>query len=61
MDDSYYNDSTDDDGTGGYWDREFDEDSDDEYDAIKDWAAMTGQSKDTVYRTRMAGGYGPRR
>lgn len=44
-----------------YWDREFDEDSDDEYDAIKDWAAMTGQSKDDVFNQRMSGQLGPRR
>jgi len=44
-----------------YWDREFDDDSDDEYDAIKDYAAMTGQDKDTVFRDRMAGRYGRRR
>jgi len=55
----------DDDGGGDegddYWDREFDDDSDDEYDAIKDYAAMTGQDKDTVLRDRMAGRYGRRR
>ena len=56
----------DDDDDGGdedddYWDREFDDDSDDEYDAIKDFAAMTGQDKDTVLRDRMAGRYGRRR
>ena len=44
-----------------YWDRDFDPDSDDEYDAIKDYAAMTGQHKDTVFRDRMAGRYGRRR
>ena len=48
-------------GDGDYWDREFDDDSDDEYDAIKDFAAMTGQDKDTVFRDRMAGRYGRRR
>jgi hypothetical protein len=45
---------------GDYWDREFDEDSDDEYDAIKDYAAMTGQDKEDVFRDRMAGRYGRR-
>jgi hypothetical protein len=54
-------DDEDDDDRGGYWDREFDEDSDDECDAIKDWAAMTGQSTATVFRDRMAGRYGRRR
>jgi hypothetical protein len=55
----YYNDGGDEDDD--YWDREFDDDSDDEYDAIKDYAAMTGQHKDTVLRDRMAGRYGRRR
>ena len=53
-------DDDDDDNRGGYWDRKFDPDSDDECDAIKDWAAMTGQSTATVLRDRMAGVYGNR-
>jgi hypothetical protein len=43
-----------------YWDREFDEDSDDEYDAIKDWGLMTGQSYESVARQRRAGTLGRR-
>lgn len=53
-------DNDDDDNRGGYWDREFDDDSDDECDAIKDYAAMTGQSTAAVLRDRMAGVYGNR-
>lgn len=53
-------DDEDDDDRGGYWDRDFDDDSDDEYDAIKDYAAMTGQSTATVFQNRMAGVYGNR-
>ena len=43
-----------------YWDRDFDDDSDDEYDAIKDWAAMTGQSTDEVLHQRRNGELGRR-
>jgi len=44
-----------------YWDREFDEDSDDEYDAIKDWGLMTDQTYESVARQRQAGTLGRRR
>ncbi len=35
-----------------YWDRDFDDDSDDEYDAIRDWALMTGQTYREVDQQR---------
>lgn len=54
-----YSFDTDDDAD--YWDRDFDDDSDDEYDAIKDWALMTDQTYDQVARQRQAGTLGPRR
>ena len=41
-----------------YWDRDFDEDSDDEYDAIRDWALMTGQTYDAVNEQRKDGTLG---
>ena len=40
---------------------EFDDDSDDEYDAVKDYAAVTGRDKMDVLRDRMAGRLGRRR
>jgi hypothetical protein len=62
MNEGHWDDDDGDDGGGDdYWDRDFDDDSDDEYDAIKDYAAMTGQDRDTVHRDRMAGRYGRRR
>ena len=51
----------DDDDRDEYWGRHFDEDSDDEYDAIKDWGLMTGQTYDQVARQRQDGTLGPRR
>lgn len=50
----------DDDDRDEYWDRHFDDD-DDEYDAIKDWGQMTGQTYDQVARQRQDGTLGHRR
>ena len=44
-----------------HFDREFDDDSDDEYDAIKDYAAVTGRDKMDVFHDRMSGRLGRRR
>jgi hypothetical protein len=44
-----------------HFDREFDDDSDDEYDAMKDYAAVSGRDFDDVYRDRMSGRLGRRR
>jgi len=45
-----------------YWDRDFDDDSDDEYDAIRDWALSTDQTYDEVEEQRKNGTLGrPRR
>jgi hypothetical protein len=41
-----------------YWDRDFDDDSDDEYDAIRDWALMTGQTYREVDQQRKDGTLG---
>ena len=41
-----------------YWDRDFDEDSDDEYYAIRDWALMTGQTYREVDQQRKDGTLG---
>ena len=52
----------DDDEEDVYWDRDFDDDSDDEYDTMKDWALMTGQSYESVAQQRKEGTLGrPRR
>lgn len=40
---------------------DFDDDSDDEYDAVKDYAAVTGRDKMDVLRDRMGGRLGRRR
>ena len=40
---------------------EFDDDSDDEHDAMKDYAAVSGRDFGDVYRDRMAGRLGRRR
>ena len=44
-----------------HFDRDFDDDSDDEYDAMKDYAAVSGRDFDDVYRDRMSGRLGRRR
>ena len=44
-----------------HFDREFDDDDDDEYDAMKDYAAVSGRDFDDVYRDRMSGRLGRRR
>jgi hypothetical protein len=45
-----------------YWDRDFDDDSDDEYDAIRDWALSTDQTYSEVDEQRKNGTLGrPRR
>ena len=44
-----------------HFDREFDDDGDDEYDAMKDYAAVSGRDFDDVYRDRMSGRLGRRR
>ena len=41
--------------------RKFDPDSDDEFDAMRDYAGVTGQDFDDVYRDRMSGRLGRRR
>jgi hypothetical protein len=51
----------DDDAARDHFDRDFDDDSDDEYDAIKDYAAVTGRDKMDVYHDRMSGRLGRRR
>ena len=50
-----------DDAERDHFDRDFDDDSDDEYDAMKDYAAVTGQDFEDVYRDRMSGRLGRRR
>lgn len=50
-----------DDAERDHFDRDFDDDSDDEYDAIKDYAAVTGRDKMDVLRDRMGGRLGRRR
>lgn len=49
-----------DDDENDYWDRDFDDDSDDEYDAVKDWGLMTGQTTEEVLRQRRNGELGRR-
>lgn len=51
----------DDDDARSHFDRDFDDDSDDEFDAMRDYAGVTGQDFEDVYRDRMAGRLGRRR
>ena len=43
------------DGYDDYYEPDFDDDSDDEYEAIRDHALVTGQSYDDVYHQLLEG------
>lgn len=60
-DDRFDDEFGDDDAARDHFGGEFDDDSDDEYDAIKDYAAVTGRDKMDVYHDRMGGRLGRRR